>query len=420
MPKVAYPKITLKFFTKKLLEKTSKSVKLKEKVIMDLVFDMYKDYTLVLPRKLFSLHEDEAFFEIERMNGKKIHGNKGINVRISADSKIVSKELSENTGIPIWWLADYGLRLAIKYECLSGSNKWRKRIRDAIKRQSSLNNKLNNEIQLKKIDFETRARVQSDNRILGLDDGPRVIAKSRRAREKRKTKLMLHEIVDYRSAIRHLLKNQYRWDSYNHKEIEAFMEGVLLNRNPVPVEFIRSKEPLTTINEKSYGTVEERKSLYSLLSNGVRVGLNKLGERGYTKKKMEWIIPECFDWLDIIVKVHKLSYKEIKDMEFSIKDWYEYVGLPLSNEYEQVKHERIETRQELNRIGIAEALDLKIKDVLKILDLLEYAYVNFEELDAEEKVYLRLKVYGSERDHEYAELIREKLERDKGSQPPQE
>jgi len=419
MPKVDYPKITIKFFTKKKLEHTAKSGgKFPQKVIMGLVSDLYKDHELVLAQTGFSLDEDEAFFEIERINERNTHGIKRVNVRVSADSKIVFKELSEKSGIPIWLLADHGLRLAIKYECLTGNNKWRKKIRDAIKRQSSQDDKVNSEAQLNKIDFKARSRAQPDNRILGLGEGPRVIAKSRRAREQRKINLMLHEIVDYRSAIRHLLKNQYRWDSHNYEEIDTFIERVLLNRNPVPVEFIRSVEPLTTINEKSYGTVEERKELYSLLSSGARVGLNKLGERGYAQKKMEWIIPDCFDWLDLIIKVQRLSFREIREMTFSIKDWYEYIKLPFPIEYEDVKHERIETRQELDRIGIFEALDLKIKDVLKVLDFLEYAYVNFEKLDAEDKVYLRLKVYGSEREHEYAQLLREKLERDKGSQPP--
>ena len=192
MKKVDYPSIVIKSFTKKLLGHTSKSVKLKEKVIVGLVSDIFKNHELIVGTR-FTLEEDEKVFELERAREREIHGNRGTNVRIEADTKIMFKELSEKSGIPIWKIADNGLRLMLKYEYFTRSiRKWRKSIREAIKRQSSREDESNGETQLKKIDFEARARAQPENRILGLGEEPRVIAKSRRAREKRKTKLMLH------------------------------------------------------------------------------------------------------------------------------------------------------------------------------------------------------------------------------------
>ena len=388
MGKSVYPQITIKAFTKKRLELASKSGnKPNKKLIMDTIADVLKKRGLILANGTFLLAEDEELFEQERIEEQKTHGNSGTNALLSADSKIWLQELSEKSGIPMWRLVDHGLRVAIKYGCLRGKNKG---IREAVKRQSSRADKLNSEIQLGKIDFEARASQEPENTIIGLEEGPRVVALSRRKGKERKIKLMLEEISDYRLSIRFILKHLYHADSFNYKEIDAFRERVLLNRNPVPVDFIRSKEPRSTINENSYGSISERKRLYSLLSSGVRIGLNRLGERGNAQKVMKWIVPDCFKWLDLIVEINRLSYKEIKEWNFSIKEWYEYIGLPLPSEYEYVRHDRIETRQQLDRIGIAEALDLKIKKVLEMLDFLEYAYVNFEELDAEDRAYLKL------------------------------
>jgi len=211
MGKVVYPLITIKAFTKKRLELASKSGnKPTQKFILDTVADVLKKRELVLSSGVFLLAEDEESFEQERIEEQKTHGSSTTNVRVSADSKIMFQELSEKSGIPVWRLADHGLRVAIKYGCLMGKNKG---IREAVKRQSSRADKSNGKIQLGKIDFEVRPRQEPENRIIGLGEGPRVVALSRRKGKRRKIKLMLDEISDYKLSIRRILENQDIWDT---------------------------------------------------------------------------------------------------------------------------------------------------------------------------------------------------------------
>lgn len=426
MPKIVYPQISIKFFTKKLLEHTSKSLKLNQKVIMGLISDVFKEYPLVLSIEGFALFEDEAFFEVERQKERDTHGSRAINVRVSDDSKIVIKEWSEKSGIPIWLLADHGLRLTIKYECLSGNNKWRKKIRDAIKRQSlqTQTEDLNGVVQWEKVHkMRSRALRAEEAKIIETVPSLRPIARDRvkpkRMKGRRKIKLKL-EVKSVNNGVRYALDNYNDWYNKNIVEVKQFINRILLNRNPVTKEVIRKQ--VLDVTSQNY-LLGKYVSPYFYGTNKVKVSKAQDCYRAIGK---EWSFPDWLMWFERLVSLWESThpYRKIEIADLSVEEWFTKYGLELPPVLGEISNEVILNYAELKRTGIISDIDLKVKKYLGIENRIEWAYNNFDELDPLEKAEVSNLVNSSEGYYQqYAQLLREKLKRDrekrdKGSQPP--
>ena len=320
MKKVDYPKITLKFFTKKLLEHTSKSVKLKQKLIMDLVSDVLKGYPLVTAQG-FTLYEDEELFEFDRVEEEKTHGNKSGNARVSADSKIVFKELSEY-GKPVWLIADYGLRLVIKYEGLSGNNKWRKRIRDAIKRQSSRADDVNGRVQWKKVQkIDGRARAPSKSEQIVEPTVLRPVARDRI--DYKKDKQIQRIELDLMSmstneAVRFALDNFHEWYRTNIAELRRFIEKIVLNRNPVTIEVIKKQVP----DFRSQNHLQNK--YISPYAYGLK-NISVIQVRDfYIVIGKEWSYPDWLMWFERLVSFWEDThpYRKVRKADLTIGKWF--------------------------------------------------------------------------------------------------
>jgi len=421
MPKVDYPKIAIKFFTKKLLEHTSKSGgKFPQKVIIGFESDIFKEYPLVTVQG-FALDEDEELFEFERREEIETHGNKWRNVRLSADSKIVFDEMSEKSGIPVWLLADHGLRLAIKYKCLSGNNKWRKRIRDALKRQSlqTQTEDLNGAVQWEKVHkMRSRAKRAEEDQIVEPVQGLRPIARDRvkpkRMKGRRKIKLNL-ELKSVNDGVRYALDNYKDWYNTSIVEIKQLINRILLNRNPVTIEIV--KKEVLDMSHQNY-LLDKYISPYVYGTNKRKVSIAK---DLYKLIGKEWSCPDWLMWLERLVSLWENThpYHRIEKADLTREEWFLKYGLEFPRVLEEISNEVILNYEELKRTGIISDIDLKIKKYLGIENRIEWAYNNFDELDPLEKTEISILVNSSEGyKQEYAQLLREKLKRDKGSQPP--
>jgi len=413
MKKVDYPKITLKFFTKKLLEHTSKSVKLKQKLIMDLVSDVLKGYPLVTAQG-FTLYEDEELFEFDRVEEEKTHGNKSGNARVSADSKIVFKELSEY-GKPVWLIADYGLRLVIKYEGLSGNNKWRKRIRDAIKRQSSRTNDVNGRVQWKKVQkIDRRARAPSKSEQIVEPTVLRPIARDRI--DYKKDKQIQRIELDLMSmstneAVRFALDNFHDWYHTNIAELRRFIEKIVLNRNPVTIEVIKKQVP----DFRSQNHLQNK--YISPYAYGLK-NISVIQVRDfYIVIGKEWSYPDWLMWFERLVSFWEDThpYRKVRKADLTIGKWFSKYELKTPDVLHGRENWVILNYEQLKRTGIITDLDIEIKTSLGIENRIEYAYFNFDKLDKIEKTEISALVNSSDGyKYQYAQLIREKLKRDEG------
>lgn len=397
--------ITIKVFTKKKLTHISQgNARLKESVILGLVSDIFKDYELIALAS-FKLEEDEAVFDLDRMNERKTHGNRGANVRVPADSKIVFQELSEKSGIPIWKIVDHGLRLFIKYEYFSGKGtKWKRRIRDALKGRVKPN--------LKKIHVLEAEPIEEIPAVVERTVTPlKTVARNRvyplLKFEPIQIRLEL-KIKDIPGSIRRALDNFYRWTPFNADEASSFLNLIEENRNPVNLEVI--KKNVVNIRDRNYLVdthLYKYKSEFTHDKKQVSIDLYKL-------LGIEWSCPPWIEKMRELIDFFNLSknYREIKKMYFSNRMWFEKYEVDIPDTYRGHEDEICITAERLKRLGIAESMDLRIKELLKIEDEFEYALNHYEELDEWEKKQIESKIRWEFKDHEYAQLLREKFKRD--------
>ena len=403
--------ITIKIFMKKILKHTSQgNARIKETVIMGLVSDIFKEYELIALAS-FTLAEDEADFEFDRTNERNTQGNRGVNVRVPADSKIVFQELSEKSGIPVWKIADHGLRIMSKYEYFSGKGtKWRRKIRDAIKGRVKSN--------LKKIQVLETEHIEEIQTVVEPVASVRPIARDRVYLDKKKQihriKLKL-ELMSTNRAVRYSLENQHNWYHTNIKELRALIERVERNRNPVTLEVI----------SKNYHHIRGDILLRNYVEpyeGGLLIPIDKAKEC-YRAIKKEWSYPDWLIWFERLVSFwgDTHPYRKVKEADLSIGEWFSRYELDVPDVLWEIENNVVLNFTQLKRTGIITDIDLKIKKSLGIEDRIEYSYNNFDDLDQLGKTEISLLVNSSEGyNHQYAQLLREKLKRDKGSSPLQE
>lgn len=212
--------------------------------------------------------------------------------------------------------------------------------------------------------------------------------------------------ADFRGAIRHALDNQYRWNPFNIQEIRTYMNDIELNLNPVNIElisshrqYIRAEILIRTYLEPHYlgCPIHKAKELYDYL-------------------ELEWNIPPCFLWIHRLIYLWEISrkYKGLKNKYLTIKQWFTKVHIPFPHVLESFSDEVITNRQDFERTGIFEALDLKIKESLGIEDELEKAYHNWDSLDILEKAHIKILINTKvvSKKHPYYILLKENIEQE--------
>ena len=408
MTKVSYPQITLKVFTKKILKHISQGVaKLSYEVLMGLVSDIFKDYELIVGSR-FTLAEEEAVFEFERLAERKIQGSGRTNVRVPVDLKIEFNELSEKSGIPIWKIVDHGLRNMIKYEYFSGTGtKWKRRIRDALAKRVKSN--------LKKIQFVEAEPVEE---IPAVVERARAVPPLKAVAMNRtyplvhlrtpKIRLML-TVEDWKNGVRRSLDAFYRWSKFNVGEVTTLMSEIELNRNPVNSEVIIKN----AVNYWDRNYLID-KYLYKYNSEFTR-DKKQVAQDLYELLGIEWDYPP---WMKLMYKLidfwnRAKNAVKMRSEYYTYRMCFEEFDVEVPDTYLKIIDEVIYSENDIKRTGIPEALDLRIKTALGIEDQIEYGYKNFKTLSSYEKTELRLLIKGEYKNHSYAQLIREELERDK-------
>jgi len=220
-------------------------------------------------------------------------------------------------------------------------------------------------------------------------------------------KLFLSEKGDFRKAIRHALDNQYRWIPFNIQEMKTYMSNIELNLNPVNIELISSH------HQYIRSDILIRTYLEPYLHSGYPIHIAK---ELYDYLNLEWNIPPCFLWLHRLIYLWETSrkYKGLKHENLTIKEWFAKLYLDFPQVLESVSNEFIHNRKDLERTGIFEALDLKIKESLGIEDEIEYAVHNWKKLEPLEKVHIKLlfETKAISKNHDYHILLKELIEQE--------
>lgn len=235
--------------------------------------------------------------------------------------------------------------------------------------------------------------------------------------------------ADFRGAIRHALDNQYRWTPFNIQEIRTYMNEIQLNLNPVTMEVV--------MKEVQY---VHQNYIFQKYVSPYTHGYNKLNihiaKDFYDTLDLEWNIPPCFLWIHRLIYLWEISRKKyvdktprhirgkywdenpkpigLRDKNLAVKEWFHELDLPFPSELESVSDEVITNRKDLERTGIFEALDLKIKESLGIEDELEKAYHNWDSLDILEKAHIKILINTKavSKKHPYYILLKENIEQD--------
>lgn len=238
-------------------------------------------------------------------------------------------------------------------------------------------------------------------------------------------KLFLHEKKDFREAIRYILDNEYHWKPFNIQEIKTYIIDLKLKLNPVTIEVIEK--------ETQYVHWERLINNYIFLSSrwDVRTKLEKAKDFHKAIGK-EWNNPEYILYLEKLIMLWELSkgkYLEtriwikgkpkpkrmnLRDKYLTIKEWFPEVDLPFPPELEPVSNQVITNEKDLRRIGIFEALDLKIKESLGIEDEIEYAVHNWDRLEPLEKDHIKIlfATKAISKKHPYYIFIKEYIEQE--------
>ena len=215
--------------------------------------------------------------------------------------------------------------------------------------------------------------------------------------------------MDAGKAVRYALDNFHRWYPTNIHELRSYLEYVERNRNPVTLEVI------TKNHHYVRGEILLKRYIEPYGVMGRIIPIAKAKEC-YQLIDKEWNYPDWMMWLDRLVSFWESThpYRKVKNADLTIGEWFKLYGLEVPDILEERKNNVITTYTELKITGIISDLDLEIKKHLGIEDRIENALKNFDDLSSEEKAEISILVYSSDGyNHPYAQLLRERLERDK-------
>ncbi len=212
-------------------------------------------------------------------------------------------------------------------------------------------------------------------------------------------KLLLSEYKNHRTAFRHALDNSYRWTPFNIHEIKEYLKDVETNLNPVTFDILQASSsyvrPVILMNRHLSGT--PAKDIYKYAG-------------------LPWNTPPYFPWLKSFLELWEVSRSrsKLRYKNFTVKEWFEAVGLELPLILEADANIIITRKSDLTRTGIFVDLDLKIKKSLKILDEFEQACLIWHQMSEPEKVPIKILVNtpSLSKDHPYRILLKELIEAD--------
>lgn len=258
----------------------------------------------------------------------------------------------------------------------------------------------------KKMDGPQKLAVSTSQRIPARN---RVRPESRRYKPQ-PIKLCLQDFSNPMAAIRHAMSNSYRWSFYNIGELRNYTTDFEDKLNPLSIEMITSTPGW---NEKFI-----RPEFWLKPEHGCIYSLEKKREV-YNYYGISWNSPAWLEALKILTDLWEISRtKELRNKYWTVKEWYASINHMLYPEVrERARRELepdynmvIENRNDLDRTGIFEDLEYSIKKALKIDDMIESAYHNWDDLNRWERIEVTSKINSEEGwNHRYAQLIRERL-----------
>lgn len=207
-----------------------------------------------------------------------------------------------------------------------------------------------------------------------------------------KIKLMLDNDKHFKDNVRHILNNYSIWDLYNILEIRKYISDFEDNLNSGHEWLENAKTPQGYHHPTNYYRLVTKKEIFAIM--------------GYEYKSYEWTTN-----LSKIVSLWEISRarRGLLKENLTTKEWYEKMEIEFPEPLEPEANWRIHNRADLERTGIFEDLEYKIKDELKIDDELEYYYHTNEKLTPLD--IIRIKLLKRENpNHPYSVLLKEKIQ----------